>query len=463
MIPTYFAALVLLSAWWARGTRQLSMLLFWTLFGGSAAFILPVLGGASLSPAVSFLPLLLLTALRKGGTSRLTREMSDGQPGFWLLMLILWGVVGAIFIPRMLAGDIDVLTIDRLTSSADDLLLPTPLRPVSSNISQAAYALGSLLTFACVRSLLQEKDGYEQFGAGIMLTAWANVVAGLINMVELYGGLPSMLEYVRNGSYAMLNSDPMGGLQRLYGTFPESSAFAGFCLGIFAATLTLWRHGWHARQTGWLALITLLLLLLSTSTTGYVGLMGYLCVVLMLDGMTMLSGRSPSRWGTMSAVAAMIIMVISLLMLVSPAVFEPVISFFNLTLFDKMESQSGVERGSWNQQAWSNFLESYGLGVGLGSTRASSYPLVLLSNLGVIGTLLFVIFTLSFLGRSRPKDRSDSEIWPIAVASRHAAASILIGSAIAGTVFDLGIGFYAFAAAACGMSVQHHKKARLTS
>ena len=102
--------------------------------------------------------------------------------------------------------------------------------------------------------------------------------------------------------------------------------------------------------------------------------------------------------------------------LAAPHVFTRVAEFAQATVLSKMQSSSGVERNSWNQQAWSNFRDSYGLGVGLGSARASGFALVLLSNVGLAGTLTG---------------------WPLASATAHSAA-----------VFDLGIAFYVFAAAA---------------
>ena len=62
------------------------------------------------------------------------------------------------------------------------------------------------------------------------------------------------------------------------------------------------------------------------------------------------------------------------------------------TVGGKVHSRSGIERATWNWQAWSNFVDTYDLGVGLGSARASSFPLVVLSNRGLPGGLMFSAF-----------------------------------------------------------------------
>lgn len=64
----------------------------------------------------------------------------------------------------------------------------------------------------------------------------------------------------------------------------------------------------------------------------------------------------------------------------------------NSTVGGKVHSRFGIERATGNWQAWSNFVDTYGLGVGLGSARASSFPLVVLSNLGLPGGLMFSAF-----------------------------------------------------------------------
>ena len=135
-----------------------------------------------------------------------------------------------------------------------------------------------------------------------------------------------------------------------------------------------------------------------------------------------------------------------LLLLARPEIADRVSDFFSITLGRKLESSSGIERGSWNLQAWTNFLDLNGLGVGLGSARASSFALVLLSNLGALGTALFLGFIARVL--IAPKQALGDAAAPVARASRHAVLAVLIAVCVSGTVFDLGLAFYAFAAAA---------------
>jgi hypothetical protein len=95
----------------------------------------------------------------------------------------------------------------------------------------------------------------------------------------------------------------------------------------------------------------------------------------------------------------------------------------------------------WNAQAIQIFRDTYGLGAGIGSTRVSNYVLVLLSNLGVIGLVLFVILMIWLLTgplANHPKTLASR----IAFAARSAILASLVPPLFVGTIYDLGTMFY---------------------
>jgi hypothetical protein len=135
------------------------------------------------------------------------------------------------------------------------------------------------------------------------------------------------------------------------------------------------------------------------------------------------------------------------LLLLRPEIADHLADFFGVTVVRKLDSLSGLERGSWNQQAWINFIDSRGLGVGLGSARASSFALVLLSNVGIVGAVLFMLFLAHVLAPARP-DAEDNADAAVQRAARHAVLAAALAATVSAVVFDLGLSFYAFAAAA---------------
>jgi hypothetical protein len=286
----------------------------------------------------------------------------------------------------------------------------------------------------------------DQFRDAVLLLAGLNCLAGVINLAEFYLGLPGILEYVRTAGYEIFDNYEVAGMMRIQGTFAETSAFSGFTLPLFAFTFSLWLYKVRSAYSGVLAVASLVFLLISTSGTAYMGLAIYLlCVGFGFAWSGLAFGRVP-RLGALLLTGMLAVLIACSVSIFEPKVVERVADVFEITVLNKMQSSSGVERGSWNKHAWSNFIDTYGVGVGLGSARASSYPLVLLSNVGIIGTLLFLIFLIK-LFRNNPfyyglPDRA------VVRASKQAVLAGLICASLSGTVFDLSILFYAFAAAA---------------
>jgi hypothetical protein len=138
----------------------------------------------------------------------------------------------------------------------------------------------------------------------------------------------------------------------------------------------------------------LIFLLISTSGTAYAGLTIYLsCLAVALVWRGLVHGKV-LRMGALIYGGTLGLLAVSIVILYDPGVVTRVAEFFEVTVLNKLQSSSGIERSSWNKQAWSNFLDTYGAGVGLGSARAN-LPLVLLSNVGALGTLLFLMFLSS--------------------------------------------------------------------
>ncbi|MGH7093696.1 MAG: hypothetical protein ACREFB_09210, partial [Stellaceae bacterium] len=118
------------------------------------------------------------------------------------------------------------------------------------------------------------------------------------------------------------------------------------------------------------------------------------------------------------------------------------------TVIDKLASRSGVEREMWNAQALVNFADTHGFGAGDGSVRASSFPIAVLGNIGVIGAVTYALFLFRLLcGR---RDRWTAP-FPATCqsAARWACFAQLVGASVAGSFIDLGLPFFIFAGLAC--------------
>lgn len=446
MQPTLFALPVVLLGLLVPARALPGALVFAALFGATAAVSLTALGGAPITPAALLLGFAVARALQRQGAGAVIAQLAPAGAGLWLLLLVLWGVAGAWFLPRLFAGQTLVYATDRLAPPGVHLL---PLMPRLTNVSQAFYAVAALAAFLAAAALLQLRGSREAFRDAVLWVAGLNIVAAAINLVEVHTGAVSLLEVVRNAGYAIIVGGEVAGLQRISGTFSEASAFAAFTLPLFAFCLTLWRERERRVATSVLALATLVVIVLSTSSTAYVGLGAYLALAAVPAAWRLLT-RPQLRLGAGAWVLWGAAVAACLFVLLRPDLVERVWDVVAVTVVRKLETSSGIERSSWNAQAWQNLLDTHGIGIGLGSTRASSFVLVLLSNFGVLGALLFAAFlwrVVRPLPGGAPQDA-------VARAARHAVVAGFLAAAVSASVFDLGVAFYVYAAAAAARAAQ---------
>ena len=442
MQPTLFGLLVCVCGLFSSGSSALTWQVVLCLFGGAAAIAMPALGGATITPPVLFLPFLVWRAHRESRHTQFLQRVP--REGVYLAGAALWGILCAFIVPRLFTGKLEILTVDRSAEASTTAVL-MPLQPVSGNITQSAYAVGSVAAFLACRQLLNRPSRLEQFKRAVLwLTALNGLAAGL-NLAHYYLGLPDLLQYVRTASYAQFTAyEAHGtGLVRITGTFPETSAFALFTLPLFAFTSTLWYLGRERRKTGLWAAVSFVLLLLSTSTTAYVGLALYVGAAAAFLLWRLYEARRLPYLRMLSTLLSIVLLLVLAAFVFETALARRAVKIIDVMVLSKLESDSGLERGLWNAQAWSNFLDTFGVGVGIGSARASSYLLVLLSNTGLIGTLCFFgfLFRVFTMNRNRAYGH-------IQLASRNAVFAAFIGACLSAAVFDLGLLFFALAAAA---------------
>jgi hypothetical protein len=114
-----------------------------------------------------------------------------------------------------------------------------------------------------------------------------------------------------------------------------------------------------------------------------------------------------------TAVSA-IVGVVACVMVVAALWLIPVIAeFVQSTVDQKVSSSSFDERGFANDLAYKAFLDTYGFGVGLGSSRASSFLPGLLSTTGLLGALLFAAAVVILITRSAPVREYRPVIWAL--------------------------------------------------
>lgn len=421
-------------------------MMIFTLFGAAAAVTLPAMGGASILVANAFMIFFAVRTLRITGLSPAISSLLYPSTGFWLLLLIIYGVIATVFFPRLMAGITETMVVQRLPAGLSRIAL-NPLSFSSTHVTQTVYALGGIACFAASFAYFRTRNAYQHFLTAFFVLCSLNVLFAMADLITFATGPIDFLDFIHTANYSLMTNVEMGGLKRISGTFPESSSFASFTLILFAISASLYLDHVRPLSSGIFAMAFLILLALSTSGTAYVGLIFVLLMLAVQSVLPILHGGKMRKPLLLYAGGLTVIAVMLLVAVLSPTLVEAIGSFLDESLFGKLNSDSGRERGHWNQVAWSNFLDSYGLGVGVGGARASSYLFVLLSNVGLPGLLCFTVFTLSTLF-CQSAFRNDTTKRNIVRAIRSGLGASLIAAFLVSTVYDLGMLFYVLAGAA---------------
>ncbi len=385
------------------GQRLIGLYLAALPFMSFAVLPVEATGGLTLTPAPVLALLIAGRTLmvRRGAEAVLSDAL---RPGRMLLLTLFWAVavVVTLFMPRILGGRVLVVPV-RAT-----WLGPVPLWPSAQNLTQLGYLTVSVMLAVALAGLLRDEGRRRRALAGLCLGGGVAVATGLLDFASFY--LPpvgAVLEPFRTASYALLVSDHVLGGKRVVGLMPEASSYGLLCLGFLSLLCFFRREIPGERRRRWVVPPLLALLVvciwLSTSSAAYVGL-GVLGVALGLDwgwraaalprGAAGRRGLAAAAWLAGGAVAAGLLMVV-----LAPGVVEAAVARVELMVVRKPESSSFAERQVWNATSWQALIGSAGLGVGVGSSRASSSIVAVASSTGVLGAGLYLAFVLQTLRR----------------------------------------------------------------
>ncbi len=265
---------------------------------------------------------------------------------------------------------------------------------------------------------------------------------GVFDLAGKAAGLGDFLLPIRTADYAILSDIEATGFSRIVGGYSEASAFGMNCLGCIAFTFVYWRHSGSTLAMVLTAAL-FLLLIFSTSSTAYVGLALLAFFAALSMGRTFLTGKIKTQDLVLVAILSIVIACILAIYLYNANLFDPFVDLIQTMVFDKHNSSSAEERSYWNYMSLQAFLETYGLGIGMGSSRSSSWLVSVISQLGVFGTVLFGALTSAiFHGAGNIRVSGLSEVHVLASSARAMAIGWLIGICISGGGADPGILFF---------------------
>ena len=450
MIPTPIGAVLLLisALLFFRPVRDnVAFFLACSLLPGASALDAPALGHSSIPPAMIALASLLLRQLRRD-----VRETKAWRLGLtrnaWLLVYCVYAAATSLVLPRIFAGRINVVTLAHASAGF------IPLAFTSQNITQALYILATAATAVAVTSASTRARFSEMIVSAVLWTSLAHVVSGYVDLLASGLHVQGLFDVVRNGAYAQLDQNE-GGFHRISGMTPEPSSYAGLAATFLVFTTELWLRGIRPRFAGTVSLLLISVLILSTSSTAYLSLVSL--AVLIVLRLTLFPGSiSTRKVASICMLAALGGTGVILIALLDPRYANQALTILGEMTFAKSSSSSGIERGIWARQGWDAFLASRGLGIGIGSFRASGIFTAILGAIGPAGLLLLGGYLLIILrpGRRNTFWTSGRHETNIGVVCSWAAIFVMIPASLLAVSADPGTLFAFFAGASAGLRGQ---------
>lgn len=420
-------------------------------FGSTSFATLTSLGGSSpLIYTIGAAALVISVAARRHIWKDIGKLFGSSVIPWVVCALMVYVVVGALFFPRLFAGQTTVFVV----SSERGGVFEVPLAPVSGNFTQAAYLVLGGVVFLATFIFFQRGNSLSELRRGFLFWASMNAAMGVVDLAGKLAGFGDVLLPIRTANYALLTEASQGIFWRITGGQSEASSFGGVALASLAFTYSYWRKTGN-RYTFWLSLLLVCLLILSTSSTAYVGL-GILCIPVVFSIIkSLFENRLDLSQIFVVSISLACLLAILFVVILKPDAFRPFEQLVNDMVVNKLSSSSGQERSYWNYKSLQSFVDTGGFGVGIGSSRASSWLIAVISQLGIAGAIIIATLVLPFCRPARkvsinanPEDEAT-----IASVRMCALAGIVTGSLISGTA-DPGIVFFVSLAAISAYSTK---------
>ena len=295
-------------------------------------------------------------------------------------LLVIVAIGGALALPKVFAG-IPVMS-PRLSADAT-----APLEFSTSNLGQSIYLLLNAGLLWYVAQQKNDPTNVRHVGRAVVIAGAIVVGLGLYQLASALSGLPFPDDILySNDGFVMQHGTAILDMPRICSTFTEPAGLAVFLIG-FIAFLTSPSAGEFC-PLRWRAVLlpaAVGVALLSTSSTAYIGLAGV--AALRLFTHVVMPAFQPGGSFTRVIVTLLLMAVAASVVLENGTLRD----LINTTVLQKDESDSYQERSDVDSHAMELSVSTFGLGVGLGSNRASGFFPSAISTIGIYGVALLAI------------------------------------------------------------------------
>lgn len=374
--------------------------------------VIASIGGGEGIPVFHFLGIGALAAAIVASGKR--GKETAKRPGAVVLVALVWVSGIVTLLAPTLFPRVQVL----IASQGIDNQLADPgyLAYTTSNLAQMAYLIIGI-------GVVFYLGGIKKLPSGFLSPGLALVTAlCFIRLLSVNYGTPWLPRFFDNSQSVAYIETFAGGKERFRGVFAEPSELAASALVTIVYSLTRLPLLRPSRRFWALIVLCMAAANLWSSTSGtaiaagcaLVGLIGGIWFVQFFSGQWRIPLRGALAGLTVFSAA------IATYPLWSSAIWKAIES--------KMDSSSFTVRTQSDAFSLGVFMDTWGLGSGLGSNRPSTFLPMLLSNIGVAGTVLFLA-AVFILGRRAWRDR---EMRPVV----WAFFALMVSKSIAGPNFS---------------------------
>jgi hypothetical protein len=371
---------------------------------------------------------------RLGQSRRLLLPQHLRWPLGFLLAYLVVAALGAWLLPVWFEG----MPVNLLVEM-DAINKLTPLRATLSNLVQTLNLVVHVAVLLFLLQAMQRPDGPRGIKAGVVGALVLVLAVGFYEQWAGSEGWPSMLPFWgSNAGYAQtglvdqliqIDGKWVLGTNRIGLPFSEPSYLSTY---LAATTVGLWAVSLLGRGWWWTwlaASVSSLGLLNSFGSTGLAATgvaMAVLCLWVWGQALRPTTGLGRRLRAALLGVLLLVVSTWGAQTYAQSDIKPRVDGLVARLIVDKVKIKDGVRELS-NKRALEIVQETYGLGVGMGSNRASSFFASLVSNTGVLGAALFCAMLVSLLWRYvRAPALTDTQIF-VAVALPTATLAMGLG------------------------------------
>jgi hypothetical protein len=449
-LPSTFIALAMIGVLLVMGLRRGLWVFFATMpLGAAAAFNLPAVGGASVGiKELTVIAVFALVLFQRRGLDHIFGTLRPGQPGALALLLFVYCVLSALWVPTVFSGATEVFTISRAANSNG--IRSIPLGPTAGNLTQLFALTLSLAAFLALATHARINPDPGRIVTAVAVVTGLNLALGLLDIGTAAAGVSYLMDPLRTANYSILSEARMMGFKRMIGGFPEASSFGSFSMGLFGFWLYRFVVAPKSRLAVIMLAIALFCVLRSTSSAAYVALVLFVLVYAIYGAVTQMRSVLNKQIVITAILGVLLAWQAAIMIYASYELVEPVAEYLDEILFDKLVSDSGVERMSWNAQALRNLADTWLIGAGLGSARASNWLLSSLGSIGVPGTALFVAFLVAVFRMRVAEGATEAEM--AVTALKWGCVATIVTELLIASTPNMGVFFFAMAGLATGLA-----------